>query len=159
MDTGVHPFAGIVKKTGIVFFSVYLIGLGFNLTQKRLWTIPKGFGLYSQEDWNGKQMQWMAKKAEYYLPSNTRELNLHVVAQPFNSQPPEGLTLSISVDEKVIDQVNFIDGGTQILKYDLSTLNSGGSKVTLEVDKVFCPRKIGLNDDPRILGVAVGIDS
>jgi len=148
----------IFRRIGVLLLFLYVFGFVNNLSKQEPWTMPVGYGLYSAENWDGSNMRWMAGKAEYYLPETTRELNLKVVAQPFNSQKPDGLTLTISINDSVVDKVHFLDGGTKELSYDVSPVNKQDIKVNLEVDKVFCPKKIGLNNDFRKLGVAFGLD-
>ncbi|MBU0664991.1 MAG: O-antigen ligase family protein [Proteobacteria bacterium] len=148
----------IYGKVGCFVFSLYLLGFCFNVITDKPWTIPAEYGLYSNEDWEGTPMRWMAGKAEYYLPENSKKINLKVVAQPFNSQKPDGLTLTVSLNNSIVDRVHFVEGGTRTLSYDVSAMNKRKIKVNLEVSKVFCPKKIGLNSDSRILGVALSID-
>lgn len=104
-------------------------------------------------------MRWMAGKAEYYMPEKTKKINLKVVAQSFNSQKPEGLTLTVSLNNAVVETVHFAEEGAKNLSYDVSAINSRKIKVNLSVSKVFCPQKIGLNKDSRVLGVALNIDN
>jgi hypothetical protein len=149
----------ILRIVGTLIFFLFVLGFSKNLYKQGPWTIPVEYGLYPIENWEGAKMRWMAGKAEYYLPETTRELNLKVVAQPLNSQRPDGLTLIISINNSVVDKVHFIDGGTKNLHYNIISSNRRNVKVNLEVDKVFCPKSIGLNNDFRILGVALGSDS
>jgi len=153
-----RPGNKILKITAVFVFSLFVFGFIKNLYKKEPWTIPVEYGLYSVEKMHGARMRWMAGKAEYYLPETAQKLNLKVVAQPFNSQKPEGLTLVISINDHVVDQVHFVEGGTETLSYDLSSVDKGDIKVNLEVTKVFCPKKVGLNNDSRILGVALSVD-
>ncbi|MBU4235512.1 MAG: O-antigen ligase family protein [Proteobacteria bacterium] len=157
-DERVLPEYKIPKIVGAFIFFLFVLGFSKNLYKHEPWTIPVEYGLYPTENWDGGKMRWMAGKAEYYLPETTRELNLKIVAQPFNSQKPEGLTLIISINDSVVDKVHFIEGGTKNLSYNISSINKQDIKVNLEVDKVFCPKTIGLNSDFRILGVALGLD-
>jgi len=158
-DERVSPEYKIPKIVGFFIFFLFVLGFSKNLYKHEPWTIPVEYGLYPTENWDGAKMRWMAGKAEYYLPDTTRKLNLKVVALPFNSPKPEGLTLIISINDVVINKVHFIEGGTENLSYDILSINKQDIKVNLEVDKVFCPKKIGLNSDLRILGVALGSDS
>lgn len=104
-------------------------------------------------------MRWMAEKAEYYMPEKTKKINLKVVAQSFNSQKPEGLTLTVSLNNAVVETVHFAEEGAKNLSYDVTAINNQKIKVNLAVSKVFCPKKIGLNKDSRVLGVALNIDN
>lgn len=146
------------RRISVLIFFLFVLGFCMNVYKQEPWTIPAEYGLYSTENWNGVKMRWMAGKAEYFIPAATKRLELKVVAQPFNSQAPDGLTLTISINDSVVDKVHFIDGGTRTLSYEVSSVNKRDSKVTLEVDKVFSPRKIGLNNDFRTLGVALRLD-
>lgn len=149
----------IFRKIGYFVFFLYLIGFCFNVVNNKPWTIPVEYGLYSNENWKGTSMRWMAEKAKFYLPEKTKKLNLKVVAQPFNSHKPDGLTLTVSLNDSIVDRVHFLEGGTKNLSYDVSVMNKQKIKVNLAVSKVFCPRKIGLNNDSRVLGVALSIDN
>jgi hypothetical protein len=153
-----RPVNTIFGKIGYFVFFLYLLGFCFNVVNNKPWTIPVEYGLYSNEDWEGTSMRWMAGKAEYYVPENSKKINLKVVAQPFNSQKPDGLTLTVSLNNLIVDSVHFVEGGIRNLSYDVSAMNKQKIKVNLEVSKVFCPKKIGLNSDSRILGVALSID-
>lgn len=152
------PFlkAKILKKIGIISFFLYVFFFSANVYRQEPWTIPVTYGFYSTEDWNGVSMRWMSGKAEYYLPAERRRLLLKVVAQPFNSRKPEGLTLTISINNSVVDRVHFLEGESKMLSYRVSSANGRDNKINLEVDRVFSPRKIGLSQDFRLLGVAIG---
>lgn len=147
-----------LKLVGLFAFSLFVIGFVKNINENEPWTIPVEYGLYSVENWNGEETRWMAGKAEYFLPEKTKKLNLKVIAQPFNSGNPEGLTVLISLNDSLVDEVQFLDGGTKRLSYDVPSDKEEAVKVTLEVTKVFCPQKIGLNNDSRTLGVALSVD-
>jgi hypothetical protein len=149
---------GIVRKTGMLALGLFILGFCLNVYKKEPWTIPTEYGLYSKEDWDGRAMQWIAKKAQYRLPAGTEELVLHVVAQPFNSESPEGLSFLVTINDTVIDQVKFFDGEVKDLRYDLSPFSEKELRVILEVDRIFSPKEIGLSKDPRKLGVAIGFD-
>jgi len=146
----------MLNRIGILVFILYLAGFGLNVSRKGPWTIPAQYGLYPAENWDGEYMRWMAGKAQYFLPEGSRELDLKVVAQPFNSQGPEGLTLTVALNGSVVDRVRFTDGGEKNVRYKLTPAEKGDIRVNLEVDRVFSPRKIGLSRDIRTLGVALG---
>jgi hypothetical protein len=148
----------LFRRAGILLFFLYVLGFSINVYRHEPRMIPREYGLYSIESWDGTAMRWMAGKAEYYLPKATETLDLNVVAQPFNSQKPDGLTLTVSINDSVVDTVHFVEGGNRTLRYDVSAVNEQDVKVNLEVDKVFHPRKIGLNNDSRSLGVALQVD-
>ncbi len=149
----------IFRKLGYFIFALYLIGFCYNVVSSKPWTIPVEYGLYSEENWKGIPMRWMAEKAEYYAPEKTKTINLKVVAQSYNSQQPEGLTLTVSFNNAVVETVHFAEAGAKDLSYDVTAMNNRRIKVNLAVSKVFCPRKIGLNKDSRVLGVALNIDN
>lgn len=147
------------RTLGYLLFALYLIGFCFNIAGSKPWTIPVEYGLYSEENWKGIPMRWMAEKAEYYAPEKTKTINLKVVAQSYNSQQPEGLILTVSLNNIVVETVHFTKEGAKNLSYDVSAINNRKIKVNLAVSKVFSPRKIGLNKDSRVLGVALNIDN
>ncbi len=157
-DGRITPASKISRIIGFFIFLLFVFGFSKNLYKQEPRILPVEYGLYSIENMDGAKMRWMAGKAEYYLPEMTRELKLKVMAQPFNSQKPEGLTLKISINDSVVDNVRFIEGGTKHLRYDIRSANKQDIKVNLEVDNIFCPKDIGLNDDFRVLGVALGLD-
>ena len=132
-----------------------MFGFSINLYKQEPKAIPVEYGLYSTENWNGTKMRWMAGEAEYYIPEATRKIDLVIFAQPFNSQKPDGLTLTISINDVIVDKVHFVEGGKKTLSYGVMSVDNQDIKVNLEVDKVFYPKKIGLNDDFRSLGVAL----
>jgi len=147
----------VLKKIGIVVLTLYFIGFFLNIYKKSPWTIPSGYGFYSMEYWNGKKTRWMCGKSEYYLPAGSAKLQLEVIAQAVNSKAPDGLNCTISLNDAVVDTLHFIDGGSKIVNYNLASINQERIKVSFDADKVFCPRRIGLSSDPRVLGVAVHV--
>ncbi len=150
------PKMNILKKIGLICFFLYVIGFSINVFKQEPWTIPVTYGFYSEENWSGTSMRWIAGKAEYYLPAERKKLVLKVVAQSFNSQRPKGLTLTVSINNKIVDRVHFFDGGSKILNYSLSSIDGRDIKINFEVDRVFSPKKIGISQDSRLLGVAIG---
>jgi len=144
------------KIIGISIFFLYVVGFCSNIYKRDPWTIPVTYGFYSLENWNGINMRWISGKAEYYLPAERKELIISVVALPFNSQKPKGLTLTISINNAVVDRVHFLNGGKKILSYSVSSIKGSDIKVNFEVDRVFSPLRIGLSQDSRLLGIAIG---
>ncbi len=145
----------MVVGLAIVGLLFYFVGFGLNMQKFTPWTMPVTYGFYAEENWAGKPMRWMSGTAEYSLPADREKLILRVVALPFNSGGPEGLTLTVRVNDRVVDRVHFIEGGSRLLFYDLSSVK-GRKKVDFWVDRVFRPRDIGLSKDTRLLGVAIG---
>ncbi|GAB4332658.1 MAG: hypothetical protein Kow0089_00680 [Desulfobulbaceae bacterium] len=156
----VVPLGGstVIKPVGMLFLLLYLAGWAWGLGSGHPRTISREYGLYSPENWNGKAMRWMAGRARFFLPAETRSLDLHVEAQPFNSSGPQGLILTILVDGRERDRVRFEGAGSRDLHYALGDVGPDrGVRVDLQVDKTFRPRDIGLNRDTRHLGVALAV--
>ncbi len=150
----------IRKKThmilGVCCFMIYVTGFAINISRKEPWTIPRTYGFYSQENWDGVNMRWMSAESRYYFPAEKKNLTLKVVAQPFNSSKPDGLNVNIFINDSLADTLHFLEGGSKIVNFPLNSEGGNDIKVSFEVDRVFSPKKIGLNQDPRLLGVAIG---
>jgi hypothetical protein len=148
--------SNVLKKIGIFGILLYVFGLGLNMYKNEPWTIPKTYGFYSKENWDGVDMQWISGKAQYYIPAERQNLRLKVVAQSFNSTRPDGLRVNVFINDVMVRTLHFLEEGSKIISLPLISDEGEDIKVSFEVDRVFRPESLGINKDSRLLGVAIG---
>jgi hypothetical protein len=146
----------VLGKIGFVFFIVFVAAFTVNAYKKEPWTIPFTYGIYGKEDWSGVEMRWISGRAMFCVPSDRKRLTLRVVAQPYNSTKPEGLTVQIFINDDLADTLRFLEGGSKIVSLSINQNDGYDAKVSFEVDRAFIPIKLGINQDSRLLAVAIG---
>ena len=146
------------KAIGLLLFGLFFIGFSWRIANNDHKTIMRGYGLYAQENWNGRTMQWMAGKACFYLQPEEKRLAFTAIAQPFNIIGSTGLNLTVAVNDQIIDTVRFNAPEGSLFSHRLTGNNDKPYKVVLELDQTFSPYHIGLNNDTRVLGVALDLN-
>lgn len=114
------------------------------------------YGFYGYENWDGEKVRWTWKKSTSRISAITNIFGFKVTALPMNCDGPEGLILKVMLNGKVIDEIHFFDRGSMVLYYFASDIKEKDIEIGTEVNQTFVPRRIGLNQDPRTLGVAMG---
>ena len=112
------------------------------------------YGFYSYEDWNGKKVHWMAKKAFSKTVVTGSVMDFEVYATPHNIGP-KGLNFKVFINGKLWDEINFMKGEMRNLKYYIPFKKNELIEIRTFVDRTFIPIRLGLNKDPRTLGVGI----
>ena len=113
-------------------------------------------GFYELENWPNGEYRWSGKKAIMYYRAETNVIGLNIHAHPYNSLSPEGLKLKLNANGKNLDEISFFDGGDIKKFYYIPAIQDKDIQIQFDVGKTFNPFKIGLSEDLRNLGVAVG---
>lgn len=113
-------------------------------------------GFYELENWPNGEYRWSGKKAVMHCRAETNLFGLNIHAHPFNSLSPDGLKVKLNVNGKNLDEISFFDGGDIKKFYYIPAIQDNDIQVQFDVGKTFNPFKIGLSEDLRNLGVAVG---
>lgn len=123
--------------------------------QSDWWPLKNQYGFYGFENWNEGPMRWTMKKAQARVKPDSDLMGFKVVAHSANSSQPEGLKVTLFCDDILIDEINFFNGGTQLLYYYLPSIKTKEVDFRIEVSNTFNPRKMGFSNDTRDLGVAM----
>ncbi len=117
--------------------------------------ISKEYGFYYPfENWNGKKMVWIGKKAlaKYKVESNI--FGFQIFAPEYTTETSSGLEVIIHVNGELLDKLHFFEGGARFLYYYFPFGDQKTMTLFTEVSAVFNPKAIGLNNDDRDLGIA-----
>jgi O-antigen ligase len=112
-------------------------------------------GFYGYENWDGEKMRWTLRKASSRVIAGSNLFGFKVVAMPSNSQEPEGLRFKLFLNDNLLDEINFFNGGTQLRYYYIPHIKNQEVTIKTEVSKTFNPLIMGMNRDSRYLGVAM----
>ena len=112
------------------------------------------YGFYSYEDWNDKKVRWMAKKAFSKTFVTGSVMDFDVYATPHNIGP-KGLNFKVFINGKLWDEINFFGKETRNLKFYVPYKKNEPIELKTVVNKTFIPIRLGLNKDPRTLGVGI----
>jgi len=113
------------------------------------------YGFYGLEKWADGNYRWTGKHAAVKLKAESDILGIKLIAHPHNSSKPDGLEVKLFLDGDPLDIMHFVNGGEKNLFYHCPKINNKKIKVEFKVNKTFNPRKMGLSNDSRNLGVAV----
>jgi O-antigen ligase len=113
-------------------------------------------GFYELENWPNGEYRWSGKKAIMHCRAETNFIGLNIHAHPFNSLSPDGLKLKLNANGKNLDEISFFDGGDIKKFYFIPAIQDNDIQIQFDAGKTFNPFKIGLSEDLRNLGVAVG---
>jgi hypothetical protein len=113
------------------------------------------YGFYDDENWDGEKMRWTWRKTTSRAMAESDLFGFKVAATPSNSQEPEGLRFRLFLNDNLLDEINFFNGGNQSRYYYIPYLRDQEVEIKTEVSQTFIPRFIGPSRDPRELGVAM----
>ncbi len=117
------------------------------------------YGFYEDDKAIGRGMRWTAKTSGVRVYGETSILRLNVYAAPHNIGP-EGLLLTVSINDQRLDRIRFTEPGKNRLHYYLPSLKDRMVTIRTHVDRTFNPYRLGLTGEltmNREQGVAVGV--
>jgi len=117
------------------------------------------YGFYEDDKAIGRGMRWTAKTSGVRVYGKTSIMRLNVYAAPQNIGP-EGLLLTVSVNDQRLDRIRFTEPGKKRLHYYLPSLKDRTVTIRTNVDRTFNPYRLGLTGElamNREQGVAVGV--
>lgn len=104
------------------------------------------YGLYEAED----GFRWTAKRASIFIMVQPNSSKL--ILELFSTQPK--VEAKLSLGRHHISRFS-LEKGIHKLSFPLKGIRPGVYEMKLVLDRVFVPKKEGINDDPRELGVAI----
>ena len=113
------------------------------------------YGFYGVEDWGDDEMRWTWRRAVQKVKASSNLIGLKVVAPSQTSDGPGGLRVRLTLNDKILDELHFFNGGVKPVYYFSNGIKNGDVEIQIEVNKTFNPLRKGLSGDPRELGVAV----
>lgn len=133
---------------------------GYRATRQAAWWPLKGeYGLYfPYEDWGPPtgEMVWTAENAAIHVFMKKNVLAFKVAVNPASLKNGQPLHLKIRVDGRVVGQLDFSRPQVRLLAYDLPLLKNRRVLLQIDVSHTFVPRRQGMGNDTRRLGVALG---
>jgi 2-polyprenyl-3-methyl-5-hydroxy-6-metoxy-1,4-benzoquinol methylase len=134
------------KRLNVAGKRPYLLDVPSELEMGKGDSLYINYGLYEAE----KGFRWTAKKAGIFIlvKPNASRLTLEL----FSSQPMVGAKLSLGSHQ--LSRFT-LEKGTHSLPFSLKNIKPGICEMKLELDSVFVPKENGINQDPRVLGVAL----
>ena len=115
------------------------------------------YGHYEYDREIGSGMRWTAKTSGVRVYGESPVIGLTAYAAAHNIGP-EGLKLSIFLDDQLLDCVSFVKSGKKFLYYYLPSIEGRNTMIRTQVDHTFNPYRLGLTRDlkkNRVQGVAV----
>ena len=113
------------------------------------------YGFYQYENWEQGKIRWTGKRAVTMITPEADVFGIKVVAFSQNSSPPEGLNLKVFLDDRQLENTWFFNGGQQYLYWYVPEIAGQQVRFRMAVNRAFCPADLGINQDSRLLGVAV----
>ncbi len=115
------------------------------------------YGYYGEENWGGKTMRWTGKKSSNVVKAQGNFIKFNLVSSHINSSEPEGLKVTVTIDDFFEESVHFFNGGDKELRYYLPGINGKDIVIKTEVSRTFNPKKLKISNDPRTLGIALEV--
>ncbi|MBN1547835.1 MAG: O-antigen ligase family protein [Syntrophaceae bacterium] len=137
---------------------ITLVGYAHRITEGEDRPGINEYGFYEYDTAIGMGMRWTAKTSGVRVYGKTPVMRLTVYAAPQNIGP-EGLLLTVYVDDQVLDRIRFTKPGKKNLHYYLPLLKGRMVAIRTQVDRTFNPYRLGLTGDlkkHREQGVAIG---
>ena len=113
------------------------------------------FGFYPAEQWSDGMYRWTGKRAVVKQKAESNFLGIKLISHPHNSNSSNGLGVSLFLNGKILDIIHFVNGGEKTMYYYCPNIQDQEIQVEFFVDRTFNPRKLGLGNDARNLGIAV----
>ncbi len=157
----------VVAAMAVAFMVVFSAGTyasslgnrGYAATQQASWwPLKNEYGLYLPwENWGppyGK-MVWTSQKSSTRIKMRRNGLSLKIYAHGATARLEEPLLVIVSIDGKPLDRLLFSEPGTRKLDYFLPGPRNREVFFQTAVSRTFVPRKLGLGNDRRVLGIAL----
>ncbi len=118
------------------------------------------YGMYRYEYLKNKSgnynlWRWTMKEAKQKFTAKSDVLNITITANTANSTLPEGLQLKLFQNGRLLDSLNYINGGSKILSYYVPGLKNNEHTLRTNVSRTFNPYHMGTSNDNRDLGVMI----
>lgn len=110
-------------------------------------------GFYDVEKYDNKTFRWSGRKGLIRFSGNGLiELNCHLSHPKIDENP---VLLSIYLDGEIVDQLTVLQLGSIVRHYYINDNERKYHEIVIEVSRTWNPKKLGLSQDNRGLGVAV----
>ena len=108
-----------------------------------------------RQDENNSWKRWIWTRATMHFDAHAESdyFMFLIGASPHNSTLPQGLTVTLRVNGRLLDSVNFINGGVKSLVYYVPGLKGSDVSFSIHANRTFIPRELGNSSDPRELGI------
>jgi len=163
LKTRFRARTGVAVAFMVVFAAgTYASSLGSRgyaaVEQASWWPLKNEYGLYLPwENWGtpfGK-MVWTSKKSSTRIKMRQNGIAFTIFAHGATARPEEPLTVILSIDGKPFDRLLFSSPGVRKLDYFLPGPGNREIFFQTDVSRTFVPRKLGLGNDRRVLGIAL----
>ena len=158
-----YPIALFVIIAVTVLFCIETYKTGFvskiysTLVLSEKSPLKNEYGYYDEENWNGAIMRWTGKKSSTSVKASEDLIEFKVVASQGNSSGREGLRLEVSINDLFTETLHFFNGGERKLSYYIPGIKGTDVVIRTKVSETFNPKKLGINNDTRDLGIARGV--
>jgi len=155
--------AGVMVAFLVVFSAgSYAFSLGDRgyaaMQRASWWPLKNEYGLYFPwENWGppyGK-MVWTSQKSSTRIKMRQNGLAFTIYAHGATATSEEPLVVTLSIDGKPLDRLVFSSPGARKLDYFLTGPRNREVFFQTDVSRTFVPRKLGLGNDRRVLGIAL----
>ena len=150
---------GLLERHYKILITSLALLLAVGYVHKLCWPhlVGNGFeyGFSTYEKWKQGQMRWTWRKARMRVEARSNLFGVSVTAAPYNSEVPDGLTLKVYLDDKILDSIHFFNGGNRHLYYFVPEIEGKEIEIGMEVDRTFNLFRLGISEDARDLGVVV----
>lgn len=112
------------------------------------------YGFYHSES---DSFRWTMKSCSLFInvpeDRDRLEIELHTSNPDVVIEP---LLIDLYLGNRKISRFSLSDMNIKVFRFDIDEeMASGMTELRLEVDRTFVPKELGINDDPRELGVAI----
>jgi O-antigen ligase len=111
------------------------------------------YGLYPPDTLGNERIEWTKKDARIRLRATSNLIEFRVIADRHNVA--RGLGLTLAVDGAKLEHGTIFEPGAHEFSYYVAGMADRTITVQLSVSRTFNPKRLGLSDDPRDLGVAL----
>ncbi|MBI1803908.1 MAG: sulfatase-like hydrolase/transferase [Ignavibacteriae bacterium] len=112
----------------------------------RGWSVPEGFGTWTEGP---------VARVNLVIPPSNGDLLLEAKFKPFVFGRAKQQFVILKTNDHEIGKWEASDSGAYHARIPKSTLHGDLLRISFEMPDAKSPRELGMNDDPRILGVAV----
>ncbi len=112
------------------------------------------YGFYDSEL---DRFRWTGRRCSLFINVPEGRKRLEIELQTSNPDVRRGpVRANLWLGEDPISSFDLCDSSMKVLNFEIDEdVRPGMTELKLEVDRTFVPRELGMNDDPRDLGVAI----
>jgi len=143
--------SGALRKGIILFFTLLILNYAFNFIKGD--RSSKIYGYYGLErSVEGKPFFWTKKESSDQMTAQSDMLMITVTASKYNIGD-DGLFIKLFINDTQVLEQHFLSPQTKVFYCYVPGIAHKEIIIKTWVDKTFCPKSIGLNNDSRELGI------